>query len=362
MEANRSKENRSYSASELLERMKKIDEEREQEYRKLNQQYQQREEDLRRIGQDLARQKEQQEQKEAHLHEYEETLQQIQNQLEERTSKLKDEESALDQLAAEQKEQIEKENKALKEKIAAVEIEKQVEVNELRNQRLALDRERGELQLMRQKYTFGTAADPEELEQQLQDSRQQIQELQEQLSVLHRTDSEDLQQKLQDTQLLLQEKEDMIRQLQQEKGKQLQKIFDLDRELKRVKEEGEAQQLHPRKRLTPEQMEEYLKGLPEFSNVYCLHSEDGDIVTSLKGSVHYRFAFKDLPFFDLCIQRKENAQIKETIYQLNMDKSYKFSYDQERAEAVLTGYFLPDISCEELMDQVREAAKCIAAE
>lgn len=347
MEAIRKDENGLYTASDLLERMRKIDEEREQEYRKLNEQYQQREEDLQRIGQELARQKEQQEQKEAHLREYEETLQQIQNQLEERTSKLKDEESALDQLAAEQKEQMEKEKRALKEKIATVEMEKQVEVNELRNQRLALDRERGELQLLRQKYTFGTAADSEELEQQLQDSRQQIQELQ---------------QKLQDTQLLLQEKEDTIRQLQQEKGKQLQKIFDLDRELKHAKEKEEEQQPQPRKRLTPEQMEAYLKNFPEFANVYCLHAEDGDIVTSLKGSVHYRFAFKDLPFFDLCIQRKESAQIKETIYQMNMDKSYKFSYDQERAEAVLTGYFLPDISCEELMDQVREAAKCIAAE
>lgn len=362
MEAIRKDENGLYTASDLLERMRKIDEEREQEYRKLNEQYQQREEDLQRIGQELARQKEQQEQKEAHLREYEETLQQIRNQLEERTSKLKDEESALDQLAAEQKEQMEKEKRALKEKIATAEMEKQVEVNELRNQRLALDRERGELQLLRQKYTFGTAADSEELEQQLQDSRQQIQELQEQLSELHGTESEELQQKLQDTQLLLQEKEDTIRQLQQEKGKQLQKIFDLDRELKHAKEKEEEQQPQPRKRLTPEQMEAYLKNFPEFANVYCLHAEDGDIVTSLKGSVHYRFAFKDLPFFDLCIQRKESAQIKETIYQMNMDKSYKFSYDQERAEAVLTGYFLPDISCEELMDQVREAAKCIAAE
>lgn len=333
MEAFRKDENGLYTVSDLLERMRKIDEEREQEYRKLNEQYQQREEDLQRIGQELARQKEQQEKKEAHLREYEETLQQIQDQLEERTSKLKDEESALDQLAAEQKEQMEKEKRALKEKIATAEMEKQVEVNELRNQRLALDRERGELQLLRQKYTFGTAADSEELEQ-----------------------------KLQDTQLLLKEKEDTIRQLQQEKGKQLQKIFDLDRELKHAKEKEEEQQPQPRKRLTPEQMEAYLKNFPEFANVYCLHAEDGDIVTSLKGSVHYRFAFKDLPFFDLCIQRKENAQIKETIYQMNMDKSYKFSYDQERAEAVLTGYFLPDISCEELMDQVREAAKCIAAE
>lgn len=109
-------------------------------------------------------------------------------------------------------------------------------------------------------------------------------------------------------------------------------------------------------------MEAYLKKQEDFDNVYILHAEDGDIVTSMRNSIHFRFAFKSLPFFDLCVQREENHKLKESIYALNAKKPYKFCYDEERGEAILTGYFLPDISSSDLLNLALEAANCIAAE
>ena len=115
----------------------------------------------------------------------------------------------------------------------------------------------------------------------------------------------------------------------------------------------------PEKKQEPlgaEQMEAYLKEQGDFDNVYILHAEDGDIVTSMRNRIHFRFAFKPLPFFDLCVQREENHKLKESIYALNARKPYKFSYDEARGEAVLTGYFLPETSSSDLLHLALEAA------
>ena len=129
----------------LLERMNRIYEEREREYQKFYDQIRSREEELERIGTTLAVQKEEQEKKEAHLQEFEQSLKVIQERLEQRTDQLKQEEEALEQLTAEQRDQLEKEYQKLKQSKANAEIKQQIEINELRNQRIVLEREKGEV-------------------------------------------------------------------------------------------------------------------------------------------------------------------------------------------------------------------------
>ena len=139
----------------LLERMNRIYEEREREYQKFYDQIRSREEELERIGTTLAVQKEEQEKKEAHLQEFEQSLKVIQERLEQRTDQLKQEEEALEQLTAEQRDQLEKEYQKLKQSKANAEIKQQIEINELRNQRIVLEREKGEVLAMKQKLSFG---------------------------------------------------------------------------------------------------------------------------------------------------------------------------------------------------------------
>ena len=292
----------------LLERMNRIYEEREREYQKFYDQIRSREEALERIGTTLAVQKEEQEKKEAHLQEFEQSLKVIQERLEQRTDQLKQEEEALEQLTAEQRDQLEKEYQKLKQSKANAEIKQQIEINELRNQRIVLEREKGEVLAMKQKLSFGVPGEEDtkiqRLERQLAESAAQIE--------------------------------------------QLRKIIDLNNARKKQEPLG------------AEQMEAYLKEQGDFDNVYILHAEDGDIVTSMRNRIHFRFAFKPLPFFDLCVQREENHKLKESIYALNAIKPYKFSYDEARGEAVLTGYFLPETSSSDLLHLALEAANCIA--
>lgn len=347
--------------AELLEKMNRIYEEREREYQKFNEQIQSREEELERIGTTLAVQKEEQEKKEAHLQEFEQSLKVIQEHLEQRTSQLKQGEEALERLTAEQKDQIEKEYQKLKQSKANAEIKQQIEINELRNQRLILEREKGEVLAMKQKLSLGvpeeTDAKIQMLENQLAESTEQVERLQRWINQKEQEPSGQESHSLQETeeqlQKLCKEKEaleETVAQLQKEKGEQLRKIIDLNSTIKKQKPLG------------AEQMEAYLKKQEDFDNVYILHAEDGDIVTSMRNSIHFRFAFKSLPFFDLCVQREENHKLKESIYALNAKKPYKFCYDEERGEAVLTGYFLPDISSSDLLNLALEAANCIAAE
>ena len=170
-------------------------------------------------------------------------------------------------------------------------------------------------------------------ETEIQEQEEETQEAEEQLETLRR-EKEAL--------------EETVAQLQKEKGEQLRKIIDLNNARKKQEPLG------------AEQMEAYLKEQGDFDNVYILHAEDGDIVTSMRNRIHFRFAFKPLPFFDLCVQREENHKLKESIYALNARKPYKFSYDEARGEAVLTGYFLPETSSSDLLHLALEAANCIA--
>ena len=344
----------------LLERMNRIYEEREREYQKFHEQIRSREEELERIGTTLAVQKEEQKKKEAHLQEFEQSLKAIQERLEQRTSQLKQEEEALEQLTAEQRDQLEKEYQNLKQSKANAEIKQQIEINELRNQRLILEREKGEVLAMKQKLSFGVSGEDDtkiqRLERQLAESAAQVERLQkmiDQNEQEHSGKESRSSQEEEQIENLRREKETLeetVAQLQKEKGEQLRKIIDLSNIIKKQKPLG------------AEQMEAYLKEQEDFDNVYILHAEDGDIVTSMRNSIHFRFAFKSLPFFDLCVQREENHKLKESIYALNAKKPYKFCYDEERGEAVLTGYFLPDISSSDLLNLALEAANCIAAE
>ena len=360
------------SSEDLFQRMSEIYEERDREYEQLNAQYQQREDDLEKTTRLLEAQKEQQEIKEKNLAELKEKLKQIKERLEERTAKLQQREADLEKNTADQKEQIEKEYQKLKESIAAAEAKKQIELNEMRNQKLSLERERGEVRSMKQKLSFGGTEDTETetLKQALSGSKEQIQKLQtmlqqkeEQLTNIQkkadRFSEEEIHKAEEDQQALADMKKQM-RELQKEKGEQLRKIIDLSSEIKRLKENQKTEEDYEHSdRIGPEQMEAYLKEQKDFSNIYILHAEDGDIVTSLKGNIHFRFAFKEIPFFDLCVQRNETEQMKETIYELNMRYNYKFCFDRYRSEAVLSSSFLPEISCKDLLYKALEAAKCI---
>ena len=342
----------------LLERMNRIYEEREREYQKFYDQIRSREEELERIGTTLAVQKEEQEKKEAHLQEFEQSLKVIQERLEQRTDQLKQEEEALEQLTAEQRDQLEKEYQNLKQSKANAEIKQQIEINELRNQRLILEREKGEVLAMKQKLSFGVSGEDDtkiqRLERQLAESAAQVERLQkmiDQNEQEHSGKESRSSQEEEQIENLRREKESLeetVAQLQKEKGEQLRKIIDLNNSRKKQEPLG------------AEQMEAYLKEQGDFDNVYILHAEDGDIVTSMRNRIHFRFAFKPLPFFDLCVQREENHKLKESIYALNARKPYKFSYDEARGEAVLTGYFLPETSSSNLLNLALEAVNCIA--
>lgn len=343
----------------LLERMNRIYEEREREYQKFYDQIRSREEELERIGTTLAVQKEEQEKKEAHLQEFEQSLKVIQERLEQRTSQLKQEEEALEQLTAEQRDQLEKEYQKLKQSKANAEIKQQIEINELRNQRIVLEREKGEVLAMKQKLSFGVPGEEDtkiqRLERQLAESAAQIEQLQRMIdqneqerSGQESHNSQEAEEQLETMRREKEALEETVAQLQKEKGEQLRKIIDLNNARKKQEPLG------------AEQMEAYLKEQGDFDNVYILHAEDGDIVTSMRNRIHFRFAFKPLPFFDLCVQREENHKLKESIYALNARKPYKFSYDEAHGEAVLTGYFLPETSSSDLLHLALEAANCIA--
>ena len=361
----------SVSGTDLMQRMSKIYEERDKEYEQLSAQYQQREDALEKITKTLESQKQRQDAKEKNLTELEEKLQTIKVSLEDRTAVLQEKEAELLQKEADSKKTIEKEYRKLQEDIEAAEAQRQIERNEIRNQKLALERERGEVRAMKQQVYFGVSeSDTEELEQELTKCREQANRLQEELQ---EKEEEIFKIKSERAAMIQPEhsysEEDMenmkkqLQEIQKEKGEQLKKIIDLTSELNRLKEEkqdGTTEEVPDR--LSPEQMEEYLKSQKDFSNVYTLHTEDGEIVTSLRGNIHFRFVFKAVPFFDLCVQREETEQLKETIYELNMRYNYKFLYDRDRSEAVLSCAYLPDVTCEELMYQALEAAQCIAAE
>lgn len=335
---------------ELMEQMRTIYEEREQEYQKLNLQHQQREAELTRIGQEIVRQKEEIEKKEQYLQEYEKRLTEIKNGLEERTRQLQEDEETFERLAAEQKVQAEQAQKTFEQTVQSLELKKQMEISQLQNQRLVLEREHGEVQLLKQKLSFGSTADPEKAEKEIAELRDQCIESQRQL--------EESQKRIKE----LEEasgtanggQEEIIRQLQNEKAEQLRKIMDLKRQLREKEEKNEQ--------ISPESLKLFLEESQEFSNADILHAQDGNIVTARRGNVTYRFALKEYPFFDLCVAREETEELKETIYQLNRKSMYKFFYDQERREAVLTGYFLPGLSHEEMVHLALEAAQYIAAE
>lgn len=172
----------SVSGTDLMQRMSKIYEERDKEYEQLSAQYQQREDALEKITKTLESQKQRQDAKEKNLTELEEKLQTIKVSLEDRTAVLQEKEAELLQKEEDSKKTIEKEYRKLQEDIEAAEAQRQIERNEIRNQKLALERERGEVRAMKQQVYFGVSeSDTEELEQELTKCREQANRLQEEL-------------------------------------------------------------------------------------------------------------------------------------------------------------------------------------
>ena len=359
--------NNMFLTSELLQRMNQIYEDREKEYDQLNTQYQQREESLEKAMRSLEGQKQRQEAKEAQLNELDEKLKQIKESLTVQTEDLKRQEQDLAKREEEHKTKIAEEYQKLQENIAAAEAKKQIELNEMRNQRLALDRERGEVRAMKMALSFGVSeTDTAQLEEELAKRKEQLEQtlaenqtLRQQLEQAGEPQDEEARKA---HQAAIEAMEEEVKKLRNEKGEQLKKILFLTSELKKTQESQSVQSEKTDEVLVPERMENYLKTQGDFSNVYILHADDGDIVTSLRGDVHFRFVFKKVPFFDLCVAREETEQLKNTIYRLNMRYNYKFCYDSDRSEAVLSCPFLPQTTCVELLQEAMEAAQCIAAE
>ncbi|MFQ7289611.1 MAG: hypothetical protein ACLRPV_12330 [Lacrimispora saccharolytica] len=133
----------------------------------------------------------------------------------------------------------------MKQSKANAEIKQQIEINELRNQRIVLEREKGEVLAMKQKLSFGVPGEEDtkiqRLERQLAESAAQIEQLQRMIdqneqerSGQESHNSQEAEEQLETMRREKEALEETVAQLQKEKGEQLRKIIDLNNARKKT--------------------------------------------------------------------------------------------------------------------------------
>lgn len=112
--------------------------------------------------------------------------------------------------------------------------------------------------------------------------------------------------------------------------------------------------------LTAEVLKTYLDKNPHgFTNIQILHSEEGEQVFMEKAALTCRFMFDEPARFDLSIERKEDRRLRKTLNNLNQSDEYmgiKFTYENGRAYAI--GYFTSDMQSYKLVGEVERIAEC----
>ena len=112
--------------------------------------------------------------------------------------------------------------------------------------------------------------------------------------------------------------------------------------------------------LTAEVLLHYLeKNEPKLENVSIKHSGDGEQLQASCGRLQYRFLFTKPAQFDLFAERKKNSQLRKVLEQLNKDHpGVQFRYAEAEGCVFATGYFTQDINSYELMERVKKISNC----
>lgn len=114
--------------------------------------------------------------------------------------------------------------------------------------------------------------------------------------------------------------------------------------------------------LTAEVLKSHIeKNNARLSNLKIYHSDEGEQLSAESRGLRIRFLFSEPPRFDIVAKRKKSGTLQKKLTEMNQrNPGIKFQY--EDGEVCATGYFLSDMSAEQLIDKVEQVMECFKTE
>lgn len=354
----------------FLERLQRIYEEREEQYRISEEQYRRKNAALQeKINEIAASKKEMDEQR--HL------LQELQESIEKQKQELTDERAAMEEKKAE----AERLSKEAQEKERNLLLKYNLKLEEVRTQELKLRRMKEEYEYKLSLMDHGIPMEMENPEGYIprHDHEAEVSRLKDALSRL--------QGKLEALQEELETLAEENNQLRAERTGFMKRITELNSRIKNQtirrtvdaeaipeSDAGTEKESSPEgagtgdenpdsiEELTAEVLINYLeKNEPEAGNISVRHSDLGEQLHAEWKGLAWHFLFTDPPSFDISAPRKNTARLRKVLErQKELHPEAEFAY--EDGTVYVSGYFDPGMAPYELMERIRELSGCFRLE